>query len=82
VIEFPLAAETVADASEALKRRVPAHGRQAVVSVSRRVSLPAIMQREGAEPVGNSLPEFAALINREIEKYARIVKTSGARPDA
>lgn len=42
----------------------------------------AFMQREGAEPVGNTPAEFAAHINREIEKYARIIKTSGARPDA
>ena len=39
------------------------------------------MQREGAEPVGNSSAEFAAHINREIEKYARIIKLSGARVD-
>ena len=39
------------------------------------------MQREGAEPVGNSSAEFAAYINREIEKYARIIKLSGARPE-
>ena len=37
------------------------------------------MQREGAEPVGNSPAEFAAHINREIEKYARIIKLSGAK---
>ena len=36
-------------------------------------------QREGAEPVGNSSAEFAAHINREIEKYARIIKLSGAK---
>ena len=39
------------------------------------------MQREGAEPVGNSQAEFAALIDREIEKYARIIKQSGAKVD-
>ena len=39
------------------------------------------MQREGAEPVGNSSAEFAAHINREIEKYARIIKLSGAKVD-
>ncbi len=40
------------------------------------------MQREGAEPVGNTSAEFAAYINREIEKYARIIKTSGAKSGA
>jgi tripartite-type tricarboxylate transporter receptor subunit TctC len=39
------------------------------------------MQREGAEPVGNSQADFAAHINREIEKYARIIKLSGAKVD-
>lgn len=39
-------------------------------------------QREGAEPVGNTPAEFAALISREIDKYAKIIKTAGIRPDA
>ena len=40
------------------------------------------MQREGAEPVGSTPAEFAAHVNREIEKYAKIIKASGAKPDA
>ena len=43
--------------------------------------LKSFMQREGAEPVGNSSAEFAALIDREIEKYASIIKRSGAKVD-
>jgi|GEM_PF-6031562 len=39
------------------------------------------MTREGAEPVGNTPAEMVALIAREIEKYARIIKLSGARAD-
>jgi tripartite-type tricarboxylate transporter receptor subunit TctC len=39
------------------------------------------MQREGAEPVGSSPAEFAAFFGREVEKYAKIVKDSGARPE-
>ncbi len=39
------------------------------------------MQREGAEPVGSTTAEFAAFVSREIEKYAKIVKASGAKPD-
>ena len=39
------------------------------------------MSREGAEPLGNTPAEFAAYINREIEKYARIIKLSGAKVD-
>lgn len=37
------------------------------------------MQREGAEPMGSTTAEFTAHINREIEKYARIIKLSGAK---
>ena len=35
----------------------------------------------GAEPVGNKPEEFAAYIRAEAEKYARLVKASGARVD-
>ena len=35
----------------------------------------------GAEPVGNRPDEFAAYIRREAEKYARVIKASGAKVD-
>jgi len=35
----------------------------------------------GAEPVGNRADEFAAYIHAEAEKYARVIKASGARAD-
>jgi tripartite-type tricarboxylate transporter receptor subunit TctC len=35
----------------------------------------------GAEPVGNKPEEFAAYIRREAEKYARVIKASGAKAD-
>ena len=35
----------------------------------------------GAEPVGNRPEEFAAYIRSEAEKYARVIKASGARAD-
>jgi tripartite-type tricarboxylate transporter receptor subunit TctC len=35
----------------------------------------------GAEPVGNRPEEFATYIRSEAEKYARLVKSSGARAD-
>jgi tripartite-type tricarboxylate transporter receptor subunit TctC len=35
----------------------------------------------GAEPVGSSPPEFAQFVQREIDKWARVVKASGARLD-
>ena len=42
----------------------------------------AWMVREGAEPLGSTPAEFAAFFRTEIEKYARIVKISGAKPDS
>ena len=35
----------------------------------------------GAEPVGNRPDEFAAYIRAEAEKYARVIKASGAKAD-
>jgi tripartite-type tricarboxylate transporter receptor subunit TctC len=35
----------------------------------------------GAEPVGNRPEEFAAYIRAEADKYARVVKASGAKAD-
>jgi tripartite-type tricarboxylate transporter receptor subunit TctC len=52
-----------------------------VVKSLQHQDLKTYMQREGAEPVGSSTVEFTAFIAREIEKYAKIVKASGAKPD-
>jgi tripartite-type tricarboxylate transporter receptor subunit TctC len=41
----------------------------------------AFMRNEGAEPVASTPAEFAAFFAREIEKFARVVKLSGAKPD-
>jgi len=35
----------------------------------------------GAEPVGNSPEEFAAFVRRDMEKYAKVVRISGAKLD-
>lgn len=35
----------------------------------------------GADPVGSTPEEFAAFVRRDLEKYARIVRVSGARVD-
>jgi tripartite-type tricarboxylate transporter receptor subunit TctC len=39
------------------------------------------MLRLGAEPVGSSPAEFTAYIAHEAQKYARVIKASGARAD-
>ena len=53
-----------------------------VVKGLQHADLKAFMAREGAEPVGNSPAEFAAFFRNEVEKYAKIVKLSGAKPDS
>ena len=48
------------------------------------VQLPAVQERFaslGTVPVGNTPEEFAAFLRAEIEKWSRVVKASGARPD-
>jgi len=53
-----------------------------VVKSLQHAELKAFMTREGAEPIGNTPAEFAAFFRNEVEKYARIVKISGAKPDS
>lgn len=48
------------------------------------VQHPAVKERFaslGTVPVGSSPEEFAAFLRTEIEKWSRVVKASGARPD-
>jgi hypothetical protein len=39
------------------------------------------LERDGATPVGTTPAEFTAILVREVEKYARLVKLSGAKPE-
>jgi tripartite-type tricarboxylate transporter receptor subunit TctC len=51
---------------------------------TRALAMPDIRERLvnlGAEPVGNRPDEFAAYIKAEGEKYARVIKASGAKAD-
>jgi tripartite-type tricarboxylate transporter receptor subunit TctC len=43
--------------------------------------LRAQLEAQGAEPGSGNAAEFAALIRREYDRYARVVKTSGAKID-
>ena len=60
-----------------LARRLSDTARQAVASpeVSKRIV------HEGATPVGNSPQEFAAFVNSEISRWAKVVTYSGAKPE-
>lgn len=53
----------------------------AVVSTIKAPEMQARFITLGADPVGSSPEEFAAFVRRDTEKYARIVKISGARID-
>jgi tripartite-type tricarboxylate transporter receptor subunit TctC len=51
---------------------------------TRALAMPDVRERLtnlGAEPVGNRPEEFAAYIKAEGEKYARVIKASGAKAD-
>ncbi|MBI3937434.1 MAG: tripartite tricarboxylate transporter substrate binding protein, partial [Betaproteobacteria bacterium] len=52
--------------------------------IARVLRLPEIRKRlliDGAEPVGNSPQEFAAVIRADIAKWARVIKAAGITPD-
>ncbi len=40
-----------------------------------------LMERDGSEPLGSTPEEFTAYFKREVEKYAKVIKASGARAE-
>lgn len=60
-----------------LSRRISDAARQAIAAPEVRRRLDA----EGAVPVGNSPEEFSKFVQGEIQRWAKVVKFSGARPE-
>jgi tripartite-type tricarboxylate transporter receptor subunit TctC len=60
-----------------LTRRISDAARQAIAApeVRRRLEM------EGAVPVGNSPEEFSKFVQNEIQRWAKVVKFSGAKPE-
>ena len=54
---------------------------EAVVKVVRSPEIQTQFAALGADAIGNSPGEFAAFVRRDMEKYARVVKLSGAKLD-
>jgi tripartite-type tricarboxylate transporter receptor subunit TctC len=67
----------------------PAHTPQAIVArlngeLLKILQAPDVRDRlwgEGAEPVGNSPAEFTAFIKTDIARWAKVIKTAGAKLD-
>ena len=68
---------------------VPAGVPQAIVNrlsaeVARIVRLPDVAQRfllDGAEPVGSTPKEFAAFLKAEMQKWSKVIKDAGIKPE-
>ena len=62
-------------------QRIVARLNEAVVKIVRSSEIQAQFTALGADAVGNSPEEFAAFVRRDMERYARVVKLSGAKLD-
>ena len=60
-----------------LTRRISDAARQAIAAPEVRKRL----ESEGSVPVGNSPEEFSKFVQGEIQRWARVVKFSGAKPE-
>lgn len=66
-------------AAGSIRERAPATGGLLFLSLSSAVR--EAVENGGGEAIGNTPQEYAALIRRDEEKYAKLVKISGAKPD-
>ena len=54
---------------------------EAIVSALKEPQMREQLEREGASPAPSSVSEFAAFVRADVERWAPIVRQSGARPD-
>jgi tripartite-type tricarboxylate transporter receptor subunit TctC len=66
-----------AGASAAIVNRLHAE----VLKSLQHPEMKSFMSREGIEPVASTPAEAAAFLNREVDKFARIVKAAGVKPE-
>lgn len=62
-------------------KKIIARLNAALVKVVNAPQTRAQFEALGADPVGSSPEEFAAFVRRDLEKYAKVVKLSGAKVD-
>jgi tripartite-type tricarboxylate transporter receptor subunit TctC len=66
-----------AGASAAIVNRLNAE----VLKSLQHPDIKSFMSREGIEPVGSSPAEAAAFLDREVDKFAKVVKAAGVKPE-
>jgi tripartite-type tricarboxylate transporter receptor subunit TctC len=62
----------------------PAIVTKLAAAVARTVKLPDIVQRfqlDGAEPVGSTPQEFAAFLKAEMQRWSKVIKDAGIKPE-
>ena len=67
-----------------LFRSPPDIVKQLAADIGAIVKLPDIRERilaDGAEPIGSTPDVFGAFLKKEMLKWGKVVKESGARPD-
>lgn len=62
-------------------REIIARLHQGVVAALKDPAVRESFQASGAEPVGNSPDEFAAVIRTDLEKWGKVVKAAGLQPE-
>jgi tripartite-type tricarboxylate transporter receptor subunit TctC len=52
-----------------------------IMKAQRAPDMRAAMARDGAEPISMGSQEFAAFFKKEVDKYAKLIKLSGAKAE-